>query len=102
MRALRLRPPRHAGAVPRVRYNSHPVKRLARMLLNALTVLSLLLFVATVVLWVRSYWWAHEFGRVAPPRSGGESFIWNLTSAEGRFRLMVGPLAPGMVPRYMR
>ena len=31
------------------------MKRLARILLNALTALSLLLFLATVVLWVRSY-----------------------------------------------
>jgi hypothetical protein len=39
------------------------VRRLARILVNALTVLSLLLFVATVALWVRSHgpadlvWW---------------------------------------------
>jgi hypothetical protein len=38
-----------------VRYNPRPVRRLARILLNALTVLSLLLFVATVALWVRGY-----------------------------------------------
>ena len=31
------------------------MRRLYRILLNALTVLSLLLFVATVALWVRSY-----------------------------------------------
>jgi hypothetical protein len=32
------------------------VRRLGRILLNALTVVSLLLFVVTVVLWVRSHW----------------------------------------------
>ncbi len=32
------------------------MKRLRRIMFNALTVISLLLFVATVVLWVRSYW----------------------------------------------
>jgi hypothetical protein len=32
------------------------VRRLARVLLNALTVLSLILCVSTVVFWVRSYW----------------------------------------------
>jgi hypothetical protein len=32
------------------------VRRLGRILLNALTVLSLLLFLATVAMWVRSYW----------------------------------------------
>ena len=85
-----------------VRYNRRPVRRLSRILLNAMTVLSLLICLAALALWARSYWLAHEFGWVASPRSGGESFVWNLTSAEGRFRIMVGPLAPGMVPRYMR
>jgi hypothetical protein len=32
------------------------MKRSARILLNAITALSLILFVATVVLWVRSFW----------------------------------------------
>src|SRR5688572_24348724 len=36
-------------------YNSDLLKRLARILFNALTALSLLLFATTVVLWVRSY-----------------------------------------------
>ena len=38
-----------------MRYNPGSVKRLARILLHALKALSLLLFFATVALWVRSY-----------------------------------------------
>jgi hypothetical protein len=36
------------------------VRRLPRILLNALTALSLILFVATVALWVGSYWVAYD------------------------------------------
>src|SRR5687768_4940110 len=54
---MRLRPPRHPRPLSRVRYNPHSVRHLGRILLNVLTVLSLLLCVATAVLWVRSYWW---------------------------------------------
>jgi hypothetical protein len=44
-----------------MRYDPSQVRRLGRILLNALTVLSLLLFVATVVLWVRGYfYWRFE------------------------------------------
>jgi hypothetical protein len=56
------------------------VRRLLRILLNALTVVSLLLCVATVVLWVRSYWYEDaiiwpslthpERGRIAWSREG--------------------------------
>jgi len=42
---LRLRPPRDAGAVPGVRYNPG-VKRIRRVLLHAVTVMSLVLCVA--------------------------------------------------------
>jgi hypothetical protein len=52
---LRLRPPRHARPLPGVRYNSGVTKRLLRILLNAVMVVSLLVCVATLVLWVRSY-----------------------------------------------
>jgi hypothetical protein len=38
-----------------MRYNPAKVRRLGSILFNALTVLSLILFVAMVVLWVRSY-----------------------------------------------
>ena len=66
MPRLRLRPPRDAGALPGVRegagirgtleagpVESRPVKR---RLFTILSALSLLLFVAVCVLWVRSYW----------------------------------------------
>jgi hypothetical protein len=50
--------------VPGVRYNSRPVKRIARILLNALTALSLVLFVAVVAVWVRGL------------RRGGDAFVF--------------------------
>src|SRR5207248_1113360 len=55
---LLLRPPRHPKPLPRMRYNScqgEHMKRLWRIFFNALTVLSLLLCLATAVLWVRTY-----------------------------------------------
>jgi hypothetical protein len=45
------------------------VKRLARILLNAATALSLILFAATVVLCVRSYWVADAWGWSSGKRS---------------------------------
>ena len=54
MSTLRLRPPRHAGQVPGV-WHCSDTTRMKRRLLNLLTALSLLLCVATVMLWVRSY-----------------------------------------------
>jgi hypothetical protein len=55
-----------AGALPRVWYDpSEGMRSLPRILLNALTALSLILFGATVAMWVRSYWcsdcWAGPF-----------------------------------------
>jgi predicted Zn-ribbon and HTH transcriptional regulator len=38
-----------------MRYNPRPLRRLFPILLNAITVVSLLLFAATVAMWVRSY-----------------------------------------------
>jgi hypothetical protein len=52
---MRLRPPRHARPLSGVRYNPNAMRRVLRILLNAATVLSLMLCVATVGLWVRSY-----------------------------------------------
>ena len=53
---LRLRPPRLAGQVSRVRHARRDDTRMRRRLLNLLTALSLLLCVAVCVLWARSYW----------------------------------------------
>ena len=49
------------------------MRRLGRILLNALTVLSLFLFVATVVLWVRGYWGMDEFSYIGSRRVIGVS-----------------------------
>src|SRR5205807_5271986 len=50
------------------------MRRLFRILLNAATVLSLLLCVATVVLWLRSYWVSDEwrYSRVRRFPTGAE------------------------------
>jgi hypothetical protein len=74
------------------------VRRLARIPLNALTVLSLLLFVATVVLWVRSYWVGEQW--IFTPRlvnglpgSNSGSYFFShryLHSSRGKFELYDG------------
>jgi hypothetical protein len=60
------------------------VKRLRRILLNALTALSLILLAATVALWVRSYWQAQYLGW-----SDGSQFYGGLSVA-GLLRLEHG------------
>ena len=75
-------------------YNT-PVRRLARILLNALTALSLLLFVATVVLWVRSYWRQDFFRRIRPGRPDGLRTFAFLTSARGGAQVDVGFVSSG-------
>jgi hypothetical protein len=58
------------------------MRRLARWALNALTVLSLLLCVATAVLWVRGYWLEEGYARLTPePRdyiqvSARDACLW--------------------------
>jgi hypothetical protein len=53
-----------------------PVRRLARILLNALTTLSLLLCLASAVVWVRSYWRLDEvtWDQAAGPGADGSFF----------------------------
>jgi hypothetical protein len=46
--------PRYCDDAPK--YNGHTVRRLARHFVNALTLLSLLLCLATLALWARSHW----------------------------------------------
>src|SRR5258706_13153974 len=56
---MRLRPPRHPRPLPGMRRDScqgKRMKRLRRITFNALTALSLVLCLATVGVWVRSYW----------------------------------------------
>ena len=55
----------------RVRYNPRPVKRLARILLHAVTVLSFLLLVATLTGWVRGYRAREYFGVVRENTTDG-------------------------------
>jgi len=107
--------------MPGVRYNSAIVKRLFRVLLNAATVLSLLLCAATVLLWVRSYfasdWYCFPARRVVGDdrkedwglatqlvirsNRGKVQFLWQETAAhraEPTGRASTRP-APGLMSR---
>jgi hypothetical protein len=64
--------------MPRMRYNPNAMKRLLRILLNAATMLSLLMCVAIVVLWIRSYWVGDISYHVSPLG------VWYLSSWGGR------------------
>jgi hypothetical protein len=74
------------------------VRRLGRIRLNALTVLSLLLCVATIVLWVRSYWVGEQW--IFTPRlvnglpgSNSRSYFFlnrYLNSSRGKLELYDG------------
>ena len=70
---------------PRNAVQCHRVRRLFRILLNALTALSLLLFVATVVLWVRSADTIDEFEYHRYVRAGAavHRLTWSITSING-------------------
>ena len=71
------------------------MKRLARILFKALTVLSLLLFAATVALWVRGYWRSDGFGWARPQPPGGQrTFFLNAASGGGGFWINVGTHGP--------
>jgi hypothetical protein len=71
---------------PRERGTISPLKRFGRILLNLLTALSLLLFAATIFLWIRGYWVSDEVTREAPSASGRWS--WCFAHA-GRGRLLL-------------
>src|SRR5437763_7243 len=83
---VRIRPPRHPRPLPGMRYNfceDEAMTRLRRIIFNALTVLSLLLCVATIWMWVRSYqiadWWERSDGY------GNETNdFWTVTLATSR------------------
>jgi hypothetical protein len=70
------------------------MRRLLRILLNAATVLSLVLCVATVVFWLRSYWsydrWGYDLMRRFP--TGWEQRSYSVDIDSGRLRLMVSRL----------
>ena len=74
-------------------YYPRPVRRLGRMLLNGLIVFSLLLFVAAVVLWVRSYGGSDYVQRQTPGIATTHSMSHRTVSAQwtlGQIRLTRG------------
>jgi hypothetical protein len=79
------------------------MRRLRRVILNAITVLSLLLCVATVVLWVRSYFVSDRWHLVikhygsAVHREGTED---NLSTCRGAMQYMHGTLNEDWEPSY--
>ena len=63
-----------------------------RRLFTILSALSLLLFMAVVVLWVRSYWWWDDvFYR-------GKGHLYSLTSVSGRVAVIVNEVADDVAP----
>jgi hypothetical protein len=72
------------------------------MLLNALTALSLLLCLASAVLWVRGYWRWDEFGWVRPAPPGAERLFFNLGSGGGGVAINVGFTSDGIAPVVSR
>jgi hypothetical protein len=70
------------------------VRRLGRILLHALTILSLGLALASAVLWVRSYSRADYLRRVQPARPGAESLFVYLASGDGGAWVGVGFYSP--------
>jgi hypothetical protein len=78
------------------------MKRLGRILLSAATSLSLLLFVATMVLWARSYRWTDEIGHshLLEPDILPVTASWVLWSRRGHLimwweTMVVGPEPAG-------
>src|SRR5258706_13202500 len=91
---MRVRLARHPRPMPRMRYNSRQLKdmkRLRRIIFNALTVLSLLLCVATAGLWVGSY-----FTHIEVSKNGGSEKIQRLRISKSRDDLIYPKLPVGM------
>src|SRR5258706_10173692 len=91
---MRVRLARHPRPMPRMRYNSRQLKdmkRLRRIIFNALTVLSLLLCVATAGLWVGSY-----LTDIEVPKNGGSEKIQRLRISKGRVDFIYPTLPAGM------
>jgi hypothetical protein len=64
------------------------VRRPIRIFVNAVTVTSLLLCVATAVLWVRSYWVGEWFGySYVDPPGGSRAVDWGFYVASGSGRI---------------
>jgi hypothetical protein len=75
------------------------VKPLVRILLNALTAMSLVLFATTVVLWVRSYWRLDEFGYVLAPGADAGGVEVGIESGSAGVAITVWLDSPGDADR---
>jgi hypothetical protein len=64
------------------------VRRARRILVNATTVLSFLFCVATVVVWVRSYWWTTTLGRYSRPYDGAALHTYECALRPGRLTVI--------------
>jgi hypothetical protein len=87
-------------ALPGVRYNPRPVKRFGRILLNCFTALSLILFVATVALWVRSYWAGDGWQAIRISRGGGLVEQTTRSLVIGRGGLGAESVTSRLTPEY--
>jgi hypothetical protein len=99
---LRLRLPRHARPLPRVRYNPNLMKRLCRILVYAVTGLSGMLCAGTCILWVRSYAWADHLECWSHPGSPGrvsveQRLLWSQRGCVGD-HFGQGPASPATNP----
>jgi hypothetical protein len=90
--------PARLDDAPTAEYDAPRVKRIGGILLIALTALSLLLLVPTVVLWVRSYWiWEDVYVRHPPvyTRRWAWSYLGEIRSTGGQvFVATVTPSRP--------
>jgi hypothetical protein len=85
-----------------VRYNSSPVRRFFRILLNATTILSLLLCLAFGTLWVRGYWRVDVLGRHPDPRTGARSVWFEAWSAGGGVATYFGVYSSAVARRQAK
>jgi hypothetical protein len=94
---LGLRPARDARPVPGVRYNPDSMRQIGRALLSAATMVSLLLCVATVALWVRSYWVCDMYA--ADARDRWHLFAWSSRGVAGVDRVRPSDFTAERMPR---
>src|SRR5947208_2587134 len=97
---MRVRPPRHARPLPGVRGASQAATRgrsgrVKRRMFNLAAVLSLLLCMATVVLWARSRWRMDDWTFAA----GGNFFDCNASREGVSIQWLAGVPAESMPPR---
>ena len=78
------------------------MRRLGRILVNALTVLSLLLALASAVLWVRSYWRADRMDWTRPFDPATERPFIGLASSRGGVTIHFGVFSSGPRSRWVK